>query len=139
MSIPGFSAEASLYKTNIQNRRAAGPNSLIDRTPNAAPQARGRQEELFDLLAFLTGHLEIASSADEQAVDVLRDELSRPLTHTDLAAVKNRYFSIENSDLFFADAVAPRQRAQILQLADRIAKDTTPPDLRVFVRDLPFR
>src|SRR5436309_3259513 len=114
MSIPGFSAEASLYKTSSQNRRDAGPNFLSDRNANVVPQACGRQEELFDLLAFLTGHLKITSSDDEHAVNVLRDELSRALTHTDLATAKNRYFSVENSDLFFADAVAARQRAQIL-------------------------
>ena len=105
--------------------------------PEKSPQ--GRQEELFDLLAYLTGHLEIATSRDEHAVHALHDELSRALTHEDLATAKNRYFSVENSDLFFPDAVAPQQRSRLAHLAERIAANTTPPDLRIFVRDVPVR
>ena len=100
---------------------------------------QGHREELFDLLAYLTGHLVIATSGDEHAVNALHDELSRALTGSDLATAKDRYFSVESSDLFFPDAVAPQQRSQLMRLAERIAASTTPPDLRVFVRDVPVR
>jgi hypothetical protein len=101
--------------------------------------SQGHREKLFDLLAYLTGHLKIATSRDEHAVNALHEELSRALTHTDLATAKDRYFSVESSDLFFPDAVPPQQRVQLTRLAERIAASTTPPDLRVFVRDVPVR
>jgi hypothetical protein len=94
---------------------------------------------LFNLLAFLTGHLEVATSRDRYAVDALHDKLTKALAHTDLATVRNRYFSVESSDLFFAEIIAPQERSRLVQLADRIARDTRPPDLRVFVRDVPVR
>jgi hypothetical protein len=101
--------------------------------------SRGRQEQVYDLLAYLTGHLQIASSRDEHAVNALHDSLSRALTPDVMTTAKNRYFSVENSDLFFADAVTPQQRSRLAHVADRIAKDTKPPDLQVFVRDVPIR
>jgi hypothetical protein len=99
----------------------------------------GHQQELFNLLAFLTGHLEVTTSRDRYAVDALHDKLTTALAHTDLATVRNRYFSVESSDLFFAEIIAPQERSRLVQLADRIARDTRPPDLRVFVRDVPVR
>ena len=99
----------------------------------------GRQEELFNLLAYFTGHLKTASSHDERAVQSLQEELSRALTPEDLATAKNRYFSVDRSDLYFVDAVAPSARAHLAQLAGRIAGRQTEPDLRVFVRDVPIR
>src|SRR5947199_9372791 len=98
-----------------------------------------RKQELFDLLAFLTGHLEVATSRDRHAVDALHDKLAPLLPHTDVATARNRYFSVESSDLFFADAIAPQERTRLVQLSDRIVKDARPPDLRVFVRDVPVR
>ena len=106
---------------------------MIEKSPEAL------QKELFDLLAYLTGHLVIATSRDEHAVNALHEELSRALTHTDLATAKDRYFSVESSDLFFADAVAPQQRSRLTRLAERMAARTTPAELRVFVRDVPVR
>ena len=50
--------------------------------PEKSPQ--GHQEELFDLLAYLSGHLEIASSRDEHALQALDENLSRALTHEEL-------------------------------------------------------
>jgi hypothetical protein len=99
----------------------------------------GHSRELFDTLAFLTGHLEVATARDRHAVDALHNKLAQALAHTDLATVRNRYFSVESSDLFFAEAIAPQERSRLVQLADRIAKDTNPPELRVFVRDVPVR
>ncbi len=98
-----------------------------------------RKEELFDALAFLAGHLEVSTSHDRHAVNALHDKLAQALAHCDLAAVRDGYFSVESSDLFFAEAIAPQERSRLVQLADRIAKDTKPPDLRVFVRDVPVR
>ncbi len=98
-----------------------------------------RKEELFDALAFLAGHLEVSTSHDRHAVNALHDKLAQALAHCDLAAVRDCYFSVESSDLFFAEAIAPQERSRLVQLADRIAKDTKPPDLRVFVRDVPVR
>ncbi len=106
---------------------------MIEKSPE------GHGEELFDLLAYLTGHLVITNSRDEHAVNALHDELSRALTSTALATAKDRYFSVESSDLFFPDAVAPQQRARLTHLTERIAARTAPADLRVFVRDVPVR
>src|SRR5882757_9498940 len=99
----------------------------------------GYSRELFDTLAFLTGHLEVATARDRHAVEALHNKLTQALAHTELATVRNRYFSVESSDLFFAEAIAPQERSRLVQLADRIAKDTKPPELRVFVRDVPVR
>lgn len=101
--------------------------------------SQGHPEDLFDLLAYLTGHLEVASVRDEHALQLLHEQLPRALTHEDIATVKNRYFSVESSDLFFTEAIAPQQRSRLAQLAAGITKDNTPPDLRVFVRDVPVR
>ena len=106
-------------------------------TTHEAPP--GNRQDLFNTLAFLTGHLEAASARDRYAVDALHDKLAQLLPRTDLATARNRYFSVESSDLFFADAVAPQERARLVQLSDRIAADARPPDLRVFVRDVPVR
>ena len=101
-------------------------------TTHEAPP--GNRQDLFNTLAFLTGHLEAASARDRYAIDALHDKLAQLLPRTDLATARNRYFSVESSDLFFADAVAPQERARLVQLSDRIAADARPPDLRVFVR-----
>jgi hypothetical protein len=106
-------------------------------TTHEAPP--GNRQDLFNTLAFLTGHLEAASARDRYAVDALHDKLAQLLPRTDLATARNRYFSVESSDLFFADAVASQERARLVQLSDRIAADARPPDLRVFVRDVPVR
>ena len=106
-------------------------------TTHEAPP--GNRQDLFDALAFLAGHLEVSPSHDRHAVNALHDKLAQALAHCDLATVRNRYFSVESSDLFFAEAIAPQERSRLVQLADRIAKDTKPPDLRVFVRDVPVR
>ena len=59
------------------------------------------RDALLDLLTYLVGHLEIRSPRDENAVNALQDELAHALTKDDLATIKNRYFSLESSDLFF--------------------------------------
>ena len=88
-------------------------------TTHEAPPAN--RQDLFNTLAYLTGHLVVATSRDEHAVDALHDELSRAPDATDLATAKDRYFSVESSDLFFADAVAPQQRSRLTRLAERMA------------------
>ena len=100
---------------------------------------RGREEKLFNLLTYFTGHLKIASPRDERAVQALREELSHALSPEALATAKNRYFSVDSSDLYFIDAVAPAERARLAQLAGRITSRPAEPELRVFVRDVPIR
>ncbi len=100
---------------------------------------RGREEELFNLLTYFTGHLKIASPRDERAVQALREELSHALSPEALATAKNRYFSVDSSDLYFIDTVAPAERARLAQLAGRITSRPAEPELRVFVRDVPIR
>jgi hypothetical protein len=105
-------------------------------TQEAPPDNR---QELFNTLAFLTGHLDATSARDRYAVDTLQDKLAQLLPRTDLATARNRFFSVESSDLFFADAVAPQTRARLVQLSERIAAEARPPELRAFVRDVPMR
>jgi hypothetical protein len=99
----------------------------------------GPATEWFDVLSSLTGHLVVENRRDEDALHALHHELSRALTRADLAAAKDRDFSVEGSDLFFPDAVAPQQRSRLTNLAERIAARTAPAELRVFVRDVPVR
>jgi hypothetical protein len=94
----------------------------------------GRQEQLFDALAFLTGHLRVASSRDEHELHALQDELARALTSDHLAATKNRSFLVESSDLYFSDRIALPQRTRLAKVTERIGKGSPEPELRVFVR-----
>lgn len=82
----------------------------------------GRQEQLFDALAFLTGHLRVASSRDEHEVHVLQDELARALTSDHLAATKNRSFLVESSDLYFSHRIALPKRTRLAKVTERIGK-----------------
>jgi hypothetical protein len=98
------------------------------------------RDDLLGLLAYLGGHFKTSSSQDEHALDVLHQQLTRALGHDDITAIRSHYLSIDGSDLFFSDAVAPLQRARLAHLADRIAQSgEREPELRVFVRNVPVR
>jgi hypothetical protein len=94
---------------------------------------------LADLLGFLTGHLEVASPPDEHAVDDLRHALVRALTPDDIADLRQRWLSIDNADLYFAEAIAPAQKRSIAQAVERAVRAEKAPEERVLVRDVPVR
>ena len=105
----------------------------------AAPSPQAPDDDLLDLLAYLSGHFETASSQDRRAVDNLREQLVRALGHDDLTAIRSHFLSIDGSDLFSSEAIAPSQRARLSQLVDRIGPVEPVPELRVFVRNVPVR
>lgn len=98
-----------------------------------------RHEEVFSLLAGLTGHLEATSKAEESAIRSLRDTLAGALAGEGMVTVKNNFYSVEQSDLFFADAIDPQELSRMKNLADRVVREKASADLRVFVRDVPLR
>src|SRR5258708_7642240 len=106
---------------------------MTDQPPDA------HQNVLFDLLAYTSGHLEITSPADEQALHKLQTTLAKSLVHENISTAKNRFFSAENSDLFFPDTLPPEQRSRLKNLAAQVIHDSAQADRRVFVRDVPVR
>ncbi len=53
------------------------------------------QQELFDLLAGVTGHFEITSPQDEHSIQSLQETLGSILSGEDFTTVKNSFFSPE--------------------------------------------
>ena len=96
-----------------------------------------RQQEVLNLLADLSGHLEATSRQDERAIRSLQEALARTLPDETISTVKNSFFSVEQSDLFFADTIAPGELARLKNLAGRAVKEAGEEPLRVFVREVP--
>ncbi len=59
------------------------------------------QENLFNLLSNLTGHLQAASAKEEKSIQNLQQNLAEVLVSENIESVKNNILSHENSDLFF--------------------------------------
>src|SRR5574337_438228 len=97
------------------------------------------QQELLALLADLSGHFEVTSPHDERSIQSLQETLASVLSGEDISTVKNSFFSVENSDLFFADTIAPHQLIRLQDLAGRVVKEAGGANLRVFVREVPVR
>ena len=97
------------------------------------------RQALFDLLAYTSGHLQATSQASEQAIQRLQETLAGALVYENIDTIKSRFFSAENSDLFFHDALAPEQRARLESLAMQAVQESSQADRRVFVRDVPVR
>ena len=98
-----------------------------------------QEQALFNLLADLSGHLETTSRHDERAVRSLQEALAQTLSDETITAIKNSSFSIEQSDLFFTDAIAEHEATRLKALAARTVKEAGKEKLRVFVRDVPVR
>ena len=56
------------------------------------------QQQLFALLANLSGHLETISPQDERSIQSLQETLTRVLPGEDITAVRSSFFSIEKRD-----------------------------------------
>lgn len=97
------------------------------------------RQALFDLLAYTSGHLQATSQAPEHAIQRLQETLAGALVYENIDTIKSRFFSAENSDLFFHDALAPEQRARLENLAIQAEQESAQADRRVFVRDVPVR
>jgi len=98
-----------------------------------------RQGQLLALLAGLSGHLQATSPQDERSIRSLQETLARVLPDEDITTVKSSFFSVENTDLFFIDTIAPQQLQGLNDLATQAVKEPRMADLRVFVRDVPVR
>ncbi len=101
--------------------------------------ASDRQGQLLALLAGLSGHLQATSPQDERSIRSLQKTLARVLPDEDITTVRSSFFSVENSDLFFMDTIAPQQLQGLNDLASQAVKEPRTADLRVFVRDVPVR
>ncbi|MEO8399926.1 MAG: hypothetical protein ABI550_08960, partial [Ignavibacteriaceae bacterium] len=98
------------------------------------------QQSLFDLLTSISGHLKITSSQDEKLFESLQENLAEALPGEDITSVKNNFFSVEGSDLFFNEAISPNRLSRLKDASARIsAKDESKSSLRVFVREVPIR
>ncbi len=98
-----------------------------------------RQQEVLNLLADLSGHLQTTSPKEERAIRGLQEALAHTLPDETITTVKNSSFSVEQSDLFFADAIAAHELTRLKHLAVRAVKEAGEETLRVFVRDVPIR
>jgi hypothetical protein len=98
-----------------------------------------RQQKVLDLLANLSGHLQVTSPKDERAIRSLQEALAHTLPDETITSVKNSSFSVEQSDLFFTDAIAPGELTRLKNLAAKAVKEAGAETLRVFVRDVPVR
>ncbi|HEY5954893.1 MAG TPA: hypothetical protein VIV60_00020, partial [Polyangiaceae bacterium] len=97
-------------------------------------------DDLLDKVAYLSGHFDVTSSRDRHALDSLQEQLVRALGHEDLTAIRGHFLSIDGSDLFLGETMAPSKRARLSHLIDRVGQvgDRTA-ELRVFVRNVPVR
>ncbi len=98
-----------------------------------------QEREVFNLLADLSGHLEVSSRQDERAVRSLQETLALTLPDETISAIKNSSFSVEQSDLFFTDAIPEHEKSHLKILATKAVKEAGKEKLRVFVRDVPVR
>jgi hypothetical protein len=78
-----------------------------------------REQEVFNLLADLSGHLEVSSRQDERAIRSLQEALANTLPDETITTIKNSSFSVEQSDLFFTDAIAEHEATHLRTLAAR--------------------
>lgn len=106
---------------------------------NSEKRIPDHQQQLFDLLAGVSGHFRVTSPQEERSIRSLQETLARVLPGEDITAVKGSFFSVENSDLFFTDTIAPQQLQGLKDLATRALEEPRTADLRVFVRDAPVR
>ncbi len=97
------------------------------------------QRHLLDLLAGVSSHLEVTSPQDEHSIRSLQETLANVLSTEDITIVRNRFFSVESSDLSFADTITSHQWTLLKDLAGRAVKEPRMGELRVFVRDVPVR
>lgn len=97
------------------------------------------QQDLLALLAGVSGHFEVTSPQDERSIQSLQETLARVLPGEDITTIKTSFFSVENSDLFFTDTIAPHQLTRLQELVGRGLKEAGSADLRVFVREVPVR
>ena len=65
--------------------------------------------------------------------------MARTLPDETITTMKNSSFSVEQSDLFFTDAIAAHELTRLKHLAVRAVKEAGEENLRVFVRDVPIR
>ncbi len=97
------------------------------------------QDELFSLLTQVSGHLEASTVEEERSINLLQETLAGVLLAEDITTVKDSGYSVEGSDLFFADAIPQQQLKRLQEITRRAVQVPTRADLRVFVRDVPVR
>ena len=97
------------------------------------------QEELFNLLSKLSGHLQAASPKDEKSISSLQKELAAALPGESINTIKNNLFAFENSDLFFTDKIPAKRLNQAKRYYSKSFKEGTDSNLRVFAREVPVR
>jgi hypothetical protein len=93
-----------------------------------------------ETLLQLTGHLVVDSNEQERNLELLYRSLSRAALSMNRKLLINSNFSIEQSDLFFKEAVS-KQRLDALDRLEqnRLTNPELSPEFRVFVREVPVR
>ncbi len=96
------------------------------------------QNELFNLLSKLSGHLKTSPKEDEKSIENLQENLAAALPGESINTVKNNFSSIDNADLFFTDAI-PQSRLKKIRDISAGVKITDESNMRVFAREVPIR
>ena len=97
------------------------------------------QENVFNLLSNLTGHLQAATSTEENSIIILQQNLAAALLGENIESVKNNLLAYENSDLFFTGRVPETRLNQIKDITAKVVEGAGESNSRVFVRESPIR
>ncbi len=97
------------------------------------------QENLFNLLSNLTGHLQASSKKEEKSIQDLQQNLAGMLLGENINSVKNNILSYENSDLFFSNKVPASRLNKLKDISAKVAKEASESNSRVFLRESPVR
>lgn len=93
-------------------------------------------DQLNATLRGLAGHLIIETEEQRSRLERLYSSLAKTYLPNDLRLLKGSDLSIERSDLFFDDKIAPQRMDRLSLLAENMEEE---PSLRVFVREVPVR
>ena len=97
------------------------------------------QQELLAILAKTTGHLTATSVQDQKSIQALRENLVTALANENISTVKSSFYSTDNSDIFFTEAIETKQITEIKNLVTRFEKQPRPAGQRVFAREVPVQ
>ena len=97
------------------------------------------QENVFNLLSNLTGHLYASNSTEEDSIISLQQNLAAALLGENIESVKNNLLAYENSDLFFTGRVPETRLNQIKDIIAKVVEGAEESNSRVFVRESPIR
>ena len=98
-----------------------------------------RQQETLSLLSLLTGHLKATSEKEQKDVEALQEKLINVLVNENIATLKNSFYSVDNSDLYFDDVIPQARQERMKTLVGKFPTTAKANQERVFVREVPVR